>query len=77
MESYLVYMVYISRRRILPFLLLFTIFHYQEEEERMAIFKGAGVAIVTPMKENLEINYDKLDEMLEEQIAGGTDAIII
>ena len=42
----------------------------------MAIFKGAGVAIVTPMKENLEINYDKLDEMLEEQIAGGTDAII-
>ena len=29
------------------------------------------------MKENLEINYDKLDEMLEEQIAGGTDAIII
>ena len=43
----------------------------------MAIFKGAGVAIVTPMKENLEINYDKLDEMLEEQIAEGTDAIII
>ena len=42
----------------------------------MAIFKGAGVAIVTPMKENLEINYDKLDEMLEEQIAGGTDAIM-
>lgn len=43
----------------------------------MAIFKGAGVAIVTPMNENLEINYDKLDELLEEQIAGGTDAIII
>ena len=43
----------------------------------MAIFKGAGVAIATPMKENLEINFDKLDEMLEEQIAGGTDAIII
>lgn len=43
----------------------------------MAIFKGAGVAIVTPMKENLEINYEKLDEILEEQIAGGTDAIII
>ena len=43
----------------------------------MAIFKGGGVAIVTPMKENLEINYDKLDEIIEEQIAGGTDAIII
>lgn len=43
----------------------------------MAIFKGAGVAIVTPMKENLEINYEKLDEILEEQISGGTDAVII
>ena len=43
----------------------------------MAIFRGAGVAIVTPMKDNLEINYDKLDEIIEEQIAGGTDAIII
>lgn len=43
----------------------------------MAIFKGAGVAIVTPMKENLEINYEKLDEILEEQIAEGTDSIII
>lgn len=43
----------------------------------MAIFKGAGVAIITPMKENLEVNYDKLDEILEEQIANKTDAIII
>lgn len=43
----------------------------------MTIFKGAGVAIVTPMKEDLTINYDKLDEILEEQIAEGTDAIII
>lgn len=43
----------------------------------MAIFQGAGVALITPMKENLEVNYDKLDELLEEQIAGGTDAIII
>ena len=43
----------------------------------MAIFKGAGFAIITPMKENLEVNYDKLDEILEEQIAGETDSIII
>lgn len=43
----------------------------------MAIFKGAGVAIVTPMNEDLTINYDKLDEIIEEQIAGKTDAIII
>lgn len=43
----------------------------------MAIFTGAGVAIVTPMKENLEVNYEKLGEIIEEQIAAGTDAIII
>ena len=43
----------------------------------MALFEGAGVALITPMKENHEINFDKLDELLEEQIAGQTDAIII
>ena len=43
----------------------------------MAIFTGAGVAIVTPMKENGEVNFEKLGEILEEQIAGQTDAIII
>ncbi|MEE0420708.1 MAG: 4-hydroxy-tetrahydrodipicolinate synthase [Lachnospiraceae bacterium] len=43
----------------------------------MAIFTGAGVAIVTPMKENGEVNYEKLGELLEEQIANSTDAIII
>jgi len=43
----------------------------------MAIFKGSGVAIVTPMKEDLSVNFDKLGELLEEQIASGTDAIII
>ena len=43
----------------------------------MAIFKGAGVAIVTPMFEDGSVNYDKLKEILEEQIAQETDAIII
>ncbi len=43
----------------------------------MAIFKGAGVALVTPMKENLDVDYDKLAEILEDQIANGTDSIII
>ena len=43
----------------------------------MSIFTGAGVAIVTPMKENGEVNFEKLGELLEEQIAGHTDAIII
>lgn len=43
----------------------------------MAIFKGAGVAIVTPMFEDGSVNYDKLKEILEDQIAQETDAIII
>ena len=42
----------------------------------MAIFKGAGVAIVTPMKENGEINYETFEQLIEDQIANGTDAII-
>lgn len=31
----------------------------------MAIFKGAGVAIVTPMKDNEEVNYEKLQELID------------
>lgn len=43
----------------------------------MAIFEGAGVALVTPFNEDGEVNYEKLEEIIEEQIAGGTDSIII
>lgn len=43
----------------------------------MSIFKGAGVAIVTPMKANEEVNYEKLEELIEFQIQEGTDCIII
>jgi 4-hydroxy-tetrahydrodipicolinate synthase len=43
----------------------------------MPIFTGSGVAIVTPMKDNLDVNYDKLEELIEYHIAHGTDSIII
>ncbi len=43
----------------------------------MSIFEGAGVALVTPMKANGEVNYGKLEEITEFQIKGGTDAIIV
>ena len=43
----------------------------------MAIFKGAGVAIVTPFHEDGSINYEKFAELVELQIEGGTDAIIV
>ncbi len=43
----------------------------------MSIFTGAGVAIVTPMTETGAVNYPKLEELIEYQIANGTDAIIV
>ena len=43
----------------------------------MAIFKGAGVAIVTPMCEDGKVDYDRFDDLLEFQIKEGTDAIIV
>lgn len=43
----------------------------------MAVFKGAGVAIVTPMKANGDVNYEKLGELIDFQVNNGTDAIII
>jgi 4-hydroxy-tetrahydrodipicolinate synthase len=43
----------------------------------MAIFKGAGVAIVTPFHEDGSVNYEAFAQLVEEQIAGGTDAIIV
>ena len=43
----------------------------------MAIFTGAGVAIVTPFHENGEVNFEKFAALLEFQIENGTDAIIV
>lgn len=43
----------------------------------MAIFEGAGVAIVTPFHEDGSVNFEKFAELIEDQIAGGTDAIIV
>lgn len=43
----------------------------------MAVFKGAGVAIVTPFTQNNEVDYEKLGELIDYQISEGTDAIII
>ena len=43
------------------------------------VFTGAGCAIVTPFKgnNNSETDFDKLGELIEFQIKGGTDAIVI
>ena len=43
----------------------------------MAIFTGAGVALITPMKEDLSVNYDKLKELVDFHVENHTDAIVI
>lgn len=43
----------------------------------MAIFKGAGVAVVTPMQKDGSVDFDRFRDVLEFQIRGGVDAIIV
>ena len=43
----------------------------------MAIFTGSGVAIVTPFKENGDVDYDKFRDLIEYQVAHGTDCIVV
>lgn len=43
----------------------------------MALFKGAGVALITPFNEDKSVNYEELGRILDYQIKGGTDAVIV
>ncbi len=43
----------------------------------MSIFTGAGVALVTPMHADGSVNYEKMKELIEFQLANDTDALII
>ncbi|WMJ81087.1 4-hydroxy-tetrahydrodipicolinate synthase [Clostridium sp. MB40-C1] len=43
----------------------------------MTLFKGSGVAIITPFNEENKVNFKKLEEILEWHVKSGTDAIII
>lgn len=43
----------------------------------MAIFTGAGVALVTPFHADGSVNYDKLDELIDYHCENGTDSIVI
>ena len=43
----------------------------------MSIFTGAGVALVTPFKEDLSVDYDQLEKFIDFQIDNGTDSMII
>lgn len=43
----------------------------------MPLFKGAGVALITPFRQDKSVNYEEMAALIEYQIAGGTDAIIV
>ena len=43
----------------------------------MSIFTGAGVALVTPFKEDLSVDYGQLEKFIDFQIDNGTDSIVI
>ncbi len=43
----------------------------------MSVFEGAGVAIVTPFHENGDVNYEEFARIIEDQIKGGTDCIVV
>ena len=44
---------------------------------KKVIFKGSGVALITPFDKNNNVDFKKLDELIEYQIENGTDAVIV
>lgn len=43
----------------------------------MSLFKGSGVAIVTPFHENGDVNYDEFKKLVSFHLENGTDALIV
>lgn len=43
----------------------------------MSLFTGAAVAIITPFLDDLSVDYERFAKIIEEQISGGTDAIVV
>ena len=43
----------------------------------MAIFKGAAVALITPMNSDGSLNYEQMGKLIDYQIENGTDAFVI
>lgn len=41
------------------------------------VFTGVGTALITPMNEDFSVNFNRLKTLVEEQIAGGVDALVI
>ncbi|MGE0561914.1 MAG: 4-hydroxy-tetrahydrodipicolinate synthase [Flavobacteriales bacterium] len=43
----------------------------------MSKFKGTGVAIVTPFKENRSVDFESLERLIEHLISGGIDYLVV
>ncbi len=43
----------------------------------MAVFRGAAAALITPFHEDKSVNFDMLRTLIDRQISGGTDALVI
>ena len=40
-------------------------------------FTGAGVALITPFRDNYTVDYDALEQIIENQIGGGVDYLVV
>ena len=43
----------------------------------MECLKGLGTALITPFKEDLSVDYESLARLLDTQLAGGVDYIVV
>ena len=41
------------------------------------VFTGAGTALITPFNEDLTVNYNKLTQLVNEQIDKGIDSLVV
>ena len=46
-------------------------------EKKMECLKGLGTALITPFKEDLSVDYESLARLLDTQLAGGVDYIVV
>ncbi len=44
---------------------------------KKTVFTGVATALVTPMNADLTVNYDRLEKLVDEQISGGVDGLVI
>lgn len=41
------------------------------------VFTGAATALITPMNKDGSVNFERLSSLVDEQVRGGIDALVI